>query len=63
MLNLVFCLLFLLIAVCDGVYEFKCQFNKHTILCYIFRFIGWFGFGFMLMETIKWLCDIKTLIF
>ena len=63
MLNLVFCLLFLLLAVCVGIYEFKYSFVKHTILCYIFRFIVCFGFGFMLMETIKWLCGIKTLIF
>ena len=63
MWNLVFCLLFLLMVIGIVIYEFKYQFHKYNILCDIFRFIGCFGFGFMLMEAIKWLCGIKTLIF
>jgi len=63
MWNLIFCLIFLSIGIGEGIYEFKHNFSKYVIICTILRFIGWFGFGFMLCETIKWLGDIKTLIF
>jgi hypothetical protein len=64
MWNLIVCLLFLVIGICEGIYEFKYfKYHKYLVLCTIVRFFVWFSFGFMLLETIKWLCDVKTLIF
>jgi len=62
MWNLVVCLIFLIVAIIEGIFEYRLPF-KYQIICTIIRFICLFGFGFMLSETVKWLCGIETLIF
>ena len=65
MLNLVFCLLFLCMGLGSFYYEFKHNLvhNYNKVIVYIIRCLSFFCFGFMAVETVKWLCGVETLIF
>jgi len=66
MINLFISIFLLTIGVLLAYYEIKLiksYKHKRTIIFHIFKLICFFGTGFFLSEFIKYLVNVKTLIF
>lgn len=65
MINLFISIFLLIIGVLLAYYEIKLikSYKYKRVIIYIFKLICFFGTGFFLSEFIKYLVDVKTLIF